>query len=510
MIYFCTQQKRRALVLQHPTLNGIDYLEVCDSGEDCGCGKNLLLTFLKDARNVALALSQIKVTAPGGGLQVQPVSIVAATEDSPRTMTVELNSPGDFSAYTLTLVANESTLDPPEGIDPQLASIDFSFKAGCEVPGDCAISTCCPPAPAAQPDINMLAKEFGGFTRVMLDRLAVLAPDWQETHASDFGIALVETLAYAADHLSYQQDAVGTEAYLGTSRSRISLRRHAKLVDYRLDEGANARTWVYAKVSKDNIVLPRGIPFYPRVPGLPTTVAPASRQAKELNVALTFESMQASTLFQEQNEMHFYTWSDTNCCLVPGSTQATLCNHFPSLAAGAVLVFEEAKGPETGDPDDADPAKRWAVRLTGIQQTDYLNRRLTDPLSGTPITRIWWDAADALPFPLCISSTSDSEHGSQALTEVSVARGNIIPVDHGVWQDWQDLGDVPPLPAAPVTSSSCTCGSENPIDNPHPRYFPQLQNSPLTFAAAFDAAAPGPASSFLYPSAQPGASTECA
>lgn len=503
MIYFCTQQKRRALVLQHPTVNGIDYLEVCDSGEDCGCGKNLLLTFLKDARNVALALSQVKVTAPGGGLQVQPVNIVAATDDSPRTIIVNLASPGDFSTYTLTLVANELTLDPPDGIDPQLASIDFSFKAGCEVPGDCAISTCCPPGTATQPDINMLAKEFDGFTRVMLDRLAALAPDWQETHASDFGIALIETLAYAADHVSYQQDAVGTEAYLGTARSRISLRRHAKLVDYRLDEGANARTWMYVKVSEDNVVLPCGTAFYPRVPGLPTIVAPASRQRKELNVALTFDSMQAATLVQEQNEMHFYTWSDSNCCLVPGSTQATLCNHFPSLTVGSVLVFEEAKGPETGDPDDADPAKRWPVRLTGIQQTDYLNRPLIDPLTETAITRIWWDAADALPFPLCISSTSDSEHGSQPLTKVSVARGNIIPADHGAWQDWQDLGHVPPLPAAPVTSSSCTCGSKNPIDPPHPRYFPQLASAPLTFAVPFDAAAPGTASEFLSPSPQP-------
>ena len=76
----------------------------------------------------------------------------------------------------------------------------------------------------------------------MLDRLAVLVPGWTETHAADLGIAMVETLAYAADHLSYQQDAVSTEAYLGTARSRISLRRHARLVDYTVGEGCNART----------------------------------------------------------------------------------------------------------------------------------------------------------------------------------------------------------------------------------------------------------------------------
>ncbi len=68
-------------------------------------------------------------------------------------------------------------------------------------------------------------------------------PAWTETHAADLGVALVEALAYAADHLSYQQDAVSTEAYIGTARSRISLRRHARLVDYQISEGCNARTW---------------------------------------------------------------------------------------------------------------------------------------------------------------------------------------------------------------------------------------------------------------------------
>ena len=54
-------------------------------------------------------------------------------------------------------------------------------------------------------------------------------------------VTMVETLAYAADRVSYMQDAVNTEAYIGTARSRISMRRHARLVDYQVSEGANAR-----------------------------------------------------------------------------------------------------------------------------------------------------------------------------------------------------------------------------------------------------------------------------
>ena len=51
-------------------------------------------------------------------------------------------------------------------------------------------------------------------------------------------VALVELLAYAGDQLSYYQDAVATEAYLGTARRRVSVRRHARLVDYPMHDGA--------------------------------------------------------------------------------------------------------------------------------------------------------------------------------------------------------------------------------------------------------------------------------
>ena len=59
---------------------------------------------------------------------------------------------------------------------------------------------------------------------------------WQVAYASaskaeipsDLQVALVELMAYAGDRLSYYQDAVATEAYLGTARKRISVRRHAQ------------------------------------------------------------------------------------------------------------------------------------------------------------------------------------------------------------------------------------------------------------------------------------------
>lgn len=508
MIYFCSNKNRRALVLQHPTLNGIDYLEVETDADNCG--KRLLITLLKDGRNLTLSPSQVRITGGASNAQVTALSVSPSTDAAPRLLTIDLNQSGDFSAYTLSLVADPSTSDPPDGFDPQLSTVSFSFKAGCPTVGDCVPSTCCPPNRTPEPDINYLAKDYDSFRQAMLDRMAVLTPAWKESHPSDIGIALIEALAYAADHLSYQQDAVGTEAYIGTARSRISLRRHAKLVDYKVDEGSNARVWVYMNVknvSPDGVVIPSGTPVFPRVSSVPTTVQPDSPQKAELlnNSTVVFATMQDSTLYEEQNEIQFYTWGDSDCCLANGATEATLLGNLPSLQPGGVLIFEEAMGPLTGAAEDADPNKRWAVRLTKVQTTDRLNRPLVDPVNvvngqAQAITRIWWSADDALPFPLCISSTTNAAPGSKPLSGVSVARGNIIPADHGIWQEWEDLGPVPPAPPSPVLETSCVCDTQDTLPAPRSRYFPKLEKSPLTFAWPLNTSAP--ASRLLAPSSE--------
>ncbi len=123
---------------------------------------------------------------------------------------------------------------------------------------------------APPPEINYLAKDYGTFRQLMLDRLALIMPDWRERHVPDLNITLVELLAYVGDYLSYYQDAVATEAYLDTARQRISVRRHARLVDYRLHEGVNARLGDGGDgggprtAAREQLLLHHGIPRHPR------------------------------------------------------------------------------------------------------------------------------------------------------------------------------------------------------------------------------------------------------
>ncbi|MDQ6775601.1 MAG: baseplate J/gp47 family protein [Actinomycetota bacterium] len=482
MIYFCAQSNRRELVLQAAGLNGIDYLEVLG---DPGCGTQLAVTMLKDARNLQLTPTDVSIT---GGAPVSAKSLSTSAAD-PNAITVELDRTGDFSTYTFALIAGPDATGPPAGVDPQLSHVEFSFKAGCPTPADCLPSLCCPPDLPASPDINYLAKDYNGFLQVMRDRLAVIAPGWTETHAADLGVAIAEVLAYAADHLSYQQDAVSTEAYLGTARSRISLRRHARLVDYTIGEGCNARTLVH--VETDNatgLPIPAGTLFYVGAPGLPSAAKQGDPVAQRLQSGRqpAFAAMEDSVVWQEHNEIAFYTWRDSECCLTIGATAATLSGQLLELGAGDVLIFEEVLGPVTGQPEDADPAHRCAVCLTEV-------RTGVDPLGGAEITQIAWGAEDALTFPLCISAKPGAE-----VVEVSVARGNIIPADHGAWIDPSEkLGPVPPAPPAPEASAACSCETGATVTTPLPRFYPSLAQAPLTFSPPFTGVTS--ADSFLRP-----------
>jgi hypothetical protein len=59
---------------------------------------------------------------------------------------------------------------------------------------------------------------------------------------------------------------------------------------------------------------------------------------------IVFETMHDVTLRLAHDEIHFYTWSDTECCLPKGATRATLKDD-PALAltAGDLLLLEEVR-----------------------------------------------------------------------------------------------------------------------------------------------------------------------
>jgi len=515
MMYACCDRKRRDLVAASATLNGIDYLEVIDRELPefdplrqrtllVHCLKPLASTFSADNLQLLggerVKNIEIEWAAPASPLpahlgdpgEADTAAIVSALTDGTSTLVVRTAVAGDFSTYTLRFVTSPTDDNPPANFDPQLSQIDFSFKVECPSDFDCQPRRQCPAPQQDAPEIDYLAKDYVSFRRLLLDRMSQLVPQWQQSSEADYGIAAAELLAYVGDHLSYQQDAIATEAYLGTARRRVSLRRHALLVDYPMHDGCNARVWLQLQIVPASFALTlTGTRFLTRCPGFATGIASGS---KELDAALllapaVFEPLldpryapaYQQTLYAAHNQISFYTWSDDRCCLPRGATRATLKGSYPNLVAGDVLLFEEIIGPQTGAPGDADPAHRHVVRLTEVLPAPPTT--LTDPLTGDAITEIEWAVDDALPFALCISGVTDEAHGSKHLVDVSVARGNLVLADHGQLVLDEALGEVPPVIL--FDAPDCNADRCNPAPRVAipPRYRPQLSASPLTQAA---------------------------
>lgn len=493
MIYVCCEEHRREAVRAHATLNGIDFLEVLDDPAlpPEARQRTLFVHFLKPLRGAALAKEQVRLEGGERIRNVQVISVTVGTDAQAHILTVQVDKAGDFSAYTLRLIQDAQHPQPPAGFDPLLATVAFSFKVNCPTDFDCQPVHVCPSTRLAEPDINYLAKDYASLRRLLLDRLAVLMPAWHERSPADLGVTLIELLAYVGDYLSYQQDAIATEAYLGTARRRISVRRHARLVDYLMHDGCNARVWVQVQVDDDNVLLPQGTQLLTHVAGQPVRLGLDS-SAYDAALAAhpeVFETMHPVRLYQAHNALPFYTWGARQCCLPAGATRATLQGHFPDLHAGDVLVFEEVRGPHTGSPNDTDPAHRHAVRLTSVVLAqDPLGGRFATPPTDDPldITEIAWGAADALPFPLCISARTDVEHGQQFIEEVSLARGNIVLADHGLTISNEPLGSVPEptlFRTPPSDGDHCQVRESVPVP---PRFRPRVTGRPLTHAAPYD------------------------
>jgi hypothetical protein len=550
----CDDAARRALVRTDKKLNGIDYVEVVTAPP---ANDQLVLEVYFIAKETPAgrqSLSEMlgrlngatgKVTIKGG-VRIKPIEVTRVTRVDDH-LEVRVNEPGDFSDYTLAI--------EDSALDPAYSRCDFNFKAGCPSRFDCEPRQDCPPEPRLEPLIDYMAKDYASFRRALIDLIPTRAPQWVERHEADLGIALVELLAYVGDQLSYYQDAVANEAYLQAARQRVSVRRHARLIDYRMHDGASARAFVHFRVSSPG-TLPAGTPVLTRVSkplgsaaAPPGPVIPAEEAHRAIEVAgAVFESMTKAHLHPALNEMEIHPWGNRQCCLPRGTTTVDLVDNprtllnvgdfkdVTSLVArlrdaadrlseyiwsqfseptrqllrehesskppsisllealarelnevlgggvlsrdrrrfsnetvseetlnlvegvsrptpkgrvrlnrllleeaypkeisggpriGNYLLFEEIADPENGLPADADPTHRQVVRLTNVERT--ADQLLKDSETSLPLllTRVTWDIADALTFPLCISARLVD--GAYA-PKVSVARGNLVLTDHG-------------------------------------------------------------------------------
>lgn len=442
---FVADDRRRADVIAGGG-SGLDYIDVR------GDARTLIVAFFGAAPE---DLDRDNFVISGGervtGLVVRSVRIASDEPESQGVVSLRVDRAGDPSTYVLHVV------DVP-GIDPLYASLAFTFDSGNERLTDCSVETRAARIDLPQPHVDYLAKDYATFRRLLLDRAALIVPAWVERHIPDINVTLIELLAYVGDRLSYFQDAVATEAYLGTARKRASVRRHARLLDYRVHEGCNARTWLVVSVESDLEPLdPRELVF--------TTAATLATPAQ------AFEPIgrEAIAIYAAHAPMRLYAWGNGSCSLERGATAATLRDTWRTiegedeptrslrLKAGDYVLFESTHAIAGDTIVPADPTRRHVVRLTHV-------RPALDPLYDVPVVEIAWALEDRLPFDFAFAAPDLKDLEAPSI-EPGVVWGNVIPVDHG-----RTLVAVEVLTPVPLDS--------------HSPYRPTLAEAGLTYAEA--------------------------
>ena len=351
-----------------------------------------------------------------------------ATDDDGALVSLRLTiAPiGDYSTYRLQLD------DDPGRIDPFFSEIAFKFRPGC-------FASDCDPAPSPQrptpaaPAIDYLAKDFDSFRHTLITAMSARVPGWRVTSEADLDQVLIDLFAAAADELSDYQDRTIGEAYLETARKRVSLARHARLVDYHVHQGHQASTWLVVLVADgatgfaiapEELIVWAG---HPEAPADRVFFATRERRA---------DPAERIVLDPLVNELALHTWSDAQPALRAGSTSADLISTTPSAGqaeaekvaslvrqgALARLVLEEKRNPLTGRPADRDPRKRQLLRLTGDAQPIF------DPVATRWCTRVSWRDEDALRSDYSFTTTCPRIGREPG---VSAFHGNVVRVHQG-------------------------------------------------------------------------------
>lgn len=359
------------------------------------------------------ATGQVRVTAVAGidttrlSLRIEPV--------------------GDYSTYTLELVWDASR------IDPFFSTLGFKFRPGCFT-NDCAPTL--PGRPLAPgPVIDYLAKDYDSFRHTLMTAMAERVPGWQSTSEADHDQVLIDLFAAAADELSDFQDRVMNEAYLATTRKRVSLARHARLVDYHLHQGNQASTWLAVEVlaglapftlNDQELVVWTGAN-----PELPESVFFASHQR-------SLEPAQRQRFDPLLNRLRLHTWRNAQPALRAGSTRADLV---PTVAGAAQpeadalrdlvqngllreILIAEQLNPLTGNLPGRSRAKRQLLRL---QSGPAAAQTIHDPVTNTWLVRVHWRAEDALRFDYSFTTFCNGN----PVEDISMFFANLVPVYEG-------------------------------------------------------------------------------
>lgn len=138
---------------------------------------------------------------------------------------------------------------------------------------------------AIKPVIDYTSRDYQAIRADLIRLVQQRLPMWTASDPNDFGVALVEAVAYASDQLHYYLDRVAGEAYLETALQRESLTSIARLLGYTPSTALPSRVLLdFYNSSPADVVLPVG------------TRVQATVQTNDGSLVKSFETSQEVTV----------------------------------------------------------------------------------------------------------------------------------------------------------------------------------------------------------------------
>ncbi len=411
--------KRGEKLAAHRKLNGIDYVLVEIEKINDETVAKLTIRFFNnhvlgalptDAGNLNVKFTITKSAGSITNQYKRPAPEIISPAVKSRNQLILLVAPaGDYSTYTLTF--------HDEKIDPFFSSIDFKFRPGC-FNNNCAPSFKKLTKPSENPKIDYLAKDFESFKHMMINAMKERIAGWEPTSEADFDVMLLELFSVAGDELSDFQDRVMNEAFFTNARKRVSLARHARLVDYHIHQGNQASGVLAVQVDENYTEMENEGSFYVKA-AIPDFI--------------WFQTAAEYFFHKHLNQISIHTWSDSITALKAGATSADLkidagvsariCEKINDGSIKRFLIREEIS-PATGKAAGRDIAKRQILHLQKNAQV------IIDPLTGSDVLRVHWEGTDALLNDYCTYIECNRD-ASATETDTSLFYGNLVDIFYG-------------------------------------------------------------------------------
>lgn len=107
-----------------------------------------------------------------------------------------------------------------------------------------------------RPTIDYMARDYDSLLQAMRALIPEKLPEWTDYESqADFGNVLLQLFAHMGDILSYYQDRVANESFLGTAQQRRSVIQHLRLIGYQLSTAAPASATLTLTVPVDTGII---------------------------------------------------------------------------------------------------------------------------------------------------------------------------------------------------------------------------------------------------------------